>query len=242
MSRTVAILQARLGSSRLPGKVLLPLPGGHALAHVVRRARAIPGVDEICIATSDLPGDVPIVSAARELGATVIVGPEADVLARFVIAANAMSADAILRITCDCPLLDPGLCGDLLRMFHETGCDYGSIDAAAGWPHGLDCEVFSRDALDMANRNAKESYDREHVTSWIYTESGLSCFAMIGPRDGGAGHRWVLDYPEDYAFLQQFMELAGTELANAGWRETSALVEKYGNLKQINAKWRQEYA
>src|SRR4051812_14503524 len=159
MTRTVAIIQARFGSTRLPGKVLKPLGsipggGGIVLDHAIQRCRAIPSVDAVVIATTDREEDGAIVAAAERSGALVHRGSAEDVLARYAGAAKLAQADIVLRVTSDCPLIDPGICDRVIRLRAETGVDYAANNMPRLYPHGLDCEVFTRDGLDRADRSA----------------------------------------------------------------------------------------
>lgn len=166
--RTVAIVQARFSSRRLPGKVLRPLAGEPMLTHVLRRAACIPGVDAVCLATSTNPDDDAVAELAASLGFTVYRGSLDDVLDRFRGAAEAMQADICVRITADCPLLDPFVVGAVLDLRARTGADYASNVHPPTFPDGLDCEVFTREALEFAWREANTPAQREHVTPFLY--------------------------------------------------------------------------
>lgn len=182
------IIQARMGSTRLPGKVLLPLNGWTVLEEVVCRCWQIPGIDTVVVAT---PDD----EIERVIGnhCWVIRGPEHDVLYRYVIAARATQADVIMRITADCPLISPQLCGAVLDAL--PGYDYASNVHPRTFPRGYDCEVFTADVLERAN---VESEDREHVTTWMLT-APIKRNNVSAPwkMDG----RLTLDTPEDYATI-----------------------------------------
>jgi spore coat polysaccharide biosynthesis protein SpsF len=200
---TVAVIQARTGSSRLPGKVLLPLAGAPALQRMVERVRRAQLLDGIVVATSTAPGDDAVVALCERLGVECVRGPEHDVLARFALVARtvAVSADRLVRLTGDCPLIAPDLVDTLVQTASEDGYDYVSNVDPPSWPDGLDIEVCSRAVLLQADAAATLPSDREHVTPWIRrtsTRRHTSCGAS--PVD--LSHlRWTLDEPEDYVLI-----------------------------------------
>ena len=226
----VAIVQARMGSSRLPGKVLLPLKGGTVLSHVLARAAQITDVSRVCVATSELARDDVLVHAASKLGIAVVRGSETDVLSRFDEAAEAMQASSVIRITCDCPLLDPALCTKLVEKYRAEGADYGAIDSSQGWPRGLDCEIFPREALRTAAREATAPHDREHVTPWIIRHAQRPV-EISPPRS--MQERWVLDHPQDYAFLRAVYERLSN--GNADWLSVLNTIETSADLLKLRA-------
>lgn len=164
MSRTGVIVQARIGSSRLPGKVLMRLGDRTVLAHVLERCLAICGIDVVCCAVPDGPADDRVAEEARRSGAEVFRGSETDVLDRYYRAAATFRLDVILRVTADCPLLDPGVCGDVLSLRSAAGADYVCNNLPPSWPHGLDCEAMTFAWLERAAHEASQPYEREHVT------------------------------------------------------------------------------
>jgi glutamate-1-semialdehyde 2,1-aminomutase/spore coat polysaccharide biosynthesis protein SpsF len=199
---TAIIVQARMGSSRLPGKVLLDIAGRPALDHVLRRCAAVPGADVVVCAVPDETASAPIEALARSCGAQVFRGSESDVLARYLGAARAVGARRVMRVTSDCPLIDPAICGEVLALQARTAADYTANNLARTFPHGLDCEAFTTDVLAKAAEAAAEPFDREHVTPWLrraphLTRANLPCGDVCL-----AEERWTLDYPEDLAFLR----------------------------------------
>lgn len=232
---TAVIAQARTGSSRLPGKVLKPIGKDTVLAHVVRRAAAIRGADTVCIATSTLAADDAVAAEATRCGVAVFRGDERDVLLRYRDAARQLDAQTILRITCDCPLLDPDVCGDLLDLFRREEVDYASNVDTATWPHGLDCEVFSREVLEHAAAAATSADEREHVTLWMRRNAALRRADLPGPGGAPARQRWVLDYPEDLAFFEAlFPHLPADGLA--GWRAVIEILDVHPEIAAINSR------
>jgi UDP-2,4-diacetamido-2,4,6-trideoxy-beta-L-altropyranose hydrolase len=234
MTRTVAIIQARFGSTRLPGKVLKPLGQGIVLDHAIARCRAIPSVDAVVVATTDRAEDGATVAAAERAGAQVHRGPVDDVLARYAGAAKLAEADVVLRVTSDCPLIDPGICERLIRLRAETGVDYAANNMPRLYPHGLDCEVFTRDSLDRAERAATAAYDREHVTPWLRRTPDVARIGLIGPGWPAVQQRWTLDFPEDYDFLAALIPLLPQDRI-AGMDEVLGILAEHPEIVAINA-------
>lgn len=202
--KTVALIQARYNSARLPGKVLLPLAGRPALAWTVAAARATVGVDETIVATSSEADDDQIARWCEDNGIACYRGSKNDVLGRLAGAAASARADIVMRLTADCPFLDPHVCADVLHLLVSRDLDFASNAHPSSWPDGLDCEVMTRAALERAEKDAELPSHREHVTSYIranrmlFRQSIMRC-----PIPGLAGERWTLDRPEDLAFLEK---------------------------------------
>lgn len=199
---TVCIVQARLGSSRLPGKCLKTLAGTPMIEHVLRRARAITGVDTVVLATSLADRDTPLAEyVERALRVQVYRGSEHDVLERFYWVADWMQADTILRVTGDCPFLAPDVATAVLTAYRETnplGAQYMSNDTtASGYPDGTDVEVFSRTLLDRAYSDATLAADREHVTPWMRR---MATTGMIQAPQDWSPHKLSVDREDDYVF------------------------------------------
>lgn len=210
---TVVIVQARIGSTRLPAKVLLPLPTGrNVLEEVLFRCHQIPGVDRVVCAVSEAPGNQILLPSIIRGRATLVIGSETDVLSRYAYAASELRADIIVRITADCPLLDPGVCGEVLKLREKTGADYASnCWPARHFPHGWDCEVFTRDLLEraMAGVTAKRSINTEaieamiwaeHVTIWMQKTEGVKR-AILKDMVDRSHIRWTLDTLADYKVI-----------------------------------------
>lgn len=231
----VAIVQARLGSTRFPRKVLADLAGRPALHHVLLRAKAIPGVDRVCCAIPEGERDDALVAAAEAVDVSVVRGPEHDVLARYTYAARAFGAEVVLRITADCPALDPEVCGRAVAAYRDGGYDYLSNTDPRSWPKGLDVDVFSRAALERAFAEATTPYEREHVTPHIRTAPGYRRGNIALPSDECAGWRWTLDYEEDLTFFRAlFAELDGDPLS-ADFATLRDVVEGRPDIAAINA-------
>jgi glutamate-1-semialdehyde 2,1-aminomutase/spore coat polysaccharide biosynthesis protein SpsF len=200
--KTVAIIQARMGSTRLPGKVLADLAGQPVLAWVVRAARAATGVDDVWVATSTAAADDAVVAWCKANGVPVHRGSEDDVLDRYVGAAKASGANVVVRLTADCPLLDPAVIAQTIRLRAMTGVAYASNVDPPTWPDGLDCEVLTADTLVTAAAEATRASDREHVTPFVRNNRDrFASDTLIAPLPGLAAERWTLDTPEDFLLL-----------------------------------------
>jgi spore coat polysaccharide biosynthesis protein SpsF len=199
----LAIIQARMGSTRLPGKVLRPLLGEPMLAHVVTRTARARKVDEVIVATSTEVADDPIVGLCATRGWTCFRGSENDVLDRYHAAAQQSDATAIVRITADCPLIDPQVIDDLLISFEASSADYAcNFHPRRTFPRGLDCEVFTRDTLERCWRNATDPSSREHVTAFIYRNPETFVLHSIEADMDYSSNRWTVDTPEDFAVVE----------------------------------------
>jgi len=232
------IVQARMGSTRLPGKVLERLAGETVLAHVLRRCRAIPGIDCVVCATAEGPQDDPVADEALGAGAIVFRGSERDVLGRYLGAARAVEADRVLRVTSDCPLIDPALCGEVLALCGPRAAEFASNNRPPSWPHGLDCEAFTRDLLERAAAAASFPYEREHVTPWMRVTPGIRRADIAGPGGVALEQRWTLDYPEDLAFLEALFPLLPPPPAIASTAQVMAVLAANPAVARINEQRR----
>lgn len=205
--KTVAIIQARMGSTRLPGKVLRPLCGKTILAHVIDRVRVSQEIDEIVVATTDRPADDALAALVPTLGVTLFRGSEDDVLSRYYFAALAAKADTIIRVTSDCPLFD----GDVLRaMLGEFAArrqrseplDYLSNTLTRTYPRGLDAEIFDFAALERTQREATQPFEREHVTPYIYGHPERFALRNHAGTPDLSHQRWTLDTDEDWRLIE----------------------------------------
>ncbi len=203
---TAAIVQARLGSTRLPAKVLLPLPTGRTvLEEVFHRCGQIPGVDVVVCAIPDTPDNDILLDATCIIDRWVR-GPEQDVLARYAKAAEAAGADVIMRITADCPLINPIVCHSVLSEIEMSGVDYASNTMPRTWPQGLDCQVFTRNLLKRADVLATDPDHREHVCPWMERVPTPSKRANVTAPEDRSQLRWTLDTLEDYVRIYRLMQ------------------------------------
>jgi len=206
------IIQARTSSKRLPGKVLMPLPFGSGISvlqQVVRRLKRSKKINEIIIATTVNRGDTSIVNLARKEGVLFFRGSKQNVLERYYLCAKKNKLDVIVRITSDSPCIEGKLVDDAVAKHLSTGADYSSNTLKNGFPRGLDVEVINFSALEKAFYNAKNLFEREHVTAYIYrTKPSLFKITKIeAPRKLRAlGIRITLDTKQDYALLCAIFE------------------------------------
>ncbi|MFI5287090.1 MAG: cytidylyltransferase domain-containing protein [Candidatus Dormibacteria bacterium] len=195
--RNVAVIQARVGSTRFPGKVLADLCGKPMLAHVIERVAMAETIDAVVVATTVEAGDDVVADLAGALGARVTRGPVADVLSRYVLAAGEHGADVVVRVTSDCPLVDPELIDVLVRMRASADADYASNELPPTYPQGYDVEVLTAECLRRLDVESVLDYHREHVTARLREHSGEYRTAnMINDRDLSS-IRLTVDVPED---------------------------------------------
>lgn len=230
----VAIVQARQGSSRLPGKVLMALGEKTVLAHVLERCAAIPGIDLVCCAVPEGAADDAVAAEAARAGAKVFRGSETDVLERYAGAAAWLRADVVMRVTSDCPMIDPQLCGAVLELVTRDGADYACNNQPPSWPHGLDCEAMTAAWLHRAAREAARPSEREHVTPFIRNHPDCRRLNLAAPCDMSA-HRWTLDTPDDLAFMRAVFPRLPAGPSGWKWREALAVVNRDPSLSQLNA-------
>jgi spore coat polysaccharide biosynthesis protein SpsF (cytidylyltransferase family) len=234
--RVVAIVQARMGSERLPGKVLLDIAGETMLSRVVLRLRQSKLIDEVIVATTTNPIDQAIVDEASNLGIRACRGSEEDVLGRYVDAAAFANADVIVRVSADSPFVDPEVTDAVVFAFlsADPPVDYASNKLQPSFPLGLDVEAFSRDALLRAARDATEPYEIAHVTVYMY--SRLDEFTLLPVTSERNLHplRWTVDTPEDLRFARAVFERLGRR-NDFSWKDVVSLIEREPSLAEVNS-------
>ena len=231
--RVIAVIQARTGSSRLPGKVLRPLGDRVVLDWVVRAGQSAAGVDGVVIATSTALGDDPIVQVGERLGVPVVRGSEDDVLSRFLTAVDEHPCDAVVRLTSDCPLLDPALIAQTVALWRaDPSVDYAATTLVRSLPRGLDVEVATVDALRRVAATAV-GHHRTHVTSGLYTEPGDYRLAGVVVRPAADDLRVTLDTAEDAALIEAVVAELGDR--PPAWRDLVALLRSRPDLVGLNA-------
>lgn len=230
------IIQARMGSTRLPGKVLKKIKGKTVLAHVIERTLQSKEVDEVIIATTVNRRDDAIVEEAILNGVVVFRGSEDDVLERYYGAATASSLDIIVRVTSDCPLIDPFVIDDLVKVYMKGRYNIATNASAdlskRTYPRGLDVEVFSMKELKLAYVNAEEKYQREHVTPYIYQRSE-STFHHLNNQDYSK-YRLTLDTVEDFELISEIYNLLYTGKHDFYFEEIISCLKKNRTLTNIN--------
>lgn len=211
----------RMGSSRLPGKVMLPLGGIHVLQHVVRRVRNVNSIGGVVLATSSNQADDIVATYGDREGVSVFRGPEQDVLGRVFAAAKKAGANTIVRVTGDCPLVSPNLLEVLIDQFERSDVDYASTRLKRTFPAGTGAEIFTYQSFKTVHTRAESAYAREHVTSYYYDNPSDYSLLTITSEDIYSNERYrdrtdlklTLDTAEDYERLRQIFEgLGPTEL------------------------------
>jgi spore coat polysaccharide biosynthesis protein SpsF len=236
VTKTVVIVQARMTSTRLPGKVLLELAGKTVLSHVLRRCASIDGVDTVCCAVPDAAIHDAVAKEAESAGATVYRGAEDDVLDRYWQAARMLAADVVMRVTSDCPLVDPVVCAKVLRLLIDSKAEYACNNMPASWPHGLDCEAFTFASLKQAARVAVNPNQREHVTPWLRSNSAISKVSLKGPGGWAAEQRWTLDFPEDLDFFRALFACMPQQPALPSTKDVLELLQRRPDIAAINSR------
>jgi spore coat polysaccharide biosynthesis protein SpsF len=231
--KTVAIIQARMGSTRLPGKVLMDMEGATVLARVLSRVRRCRLVNEVTVATSHDARDRAIVEECHRLSCRAFRGSEQDVLDRYYRAAQQADAEVVVRITSDCPLIDPQLSDHTIEAFLDERPDYASNALERTYPRGLDTEVMSFAALESAWTNARETYQREHVTPFLYQHpERFKLLSVKGDHDYSQ-YRWTLDTPEDLEFLRTVYSRS-VDRQDLTWQDVLNIVKREPELAEIN--------
>jgi spore coat polysaccharide biosynthesis protein SpsF len=200
-----------MGSTRLPGKVLELLAGAPMIQRVVERVRRVTCIDEVVVATTVLEEERPLVDVCRSLGVHVVRGSPDDVLSRYVLAATEASADVVVRITSDCPLISPMVTARVVEAFRAGGCDYASNCHRRTFPRGLDVEVFSRTALDSSHAAATAAAEREHVTPFIYRHPERFVLRDVTDPVDRSHLRWTVDTVDDLALIQRMYSELGPD-------------------------------
>lgn len=203
----LAILQARMSSTRLPGKVLRPILGEPMIARQIERLRRARRIDKLVVATSTDVSDDLLADFIQELGIDVYRGDLKDVLSRYVETLETFGpADIVIRLTADCPLTDPVLIDTLIELRAATDADIVSLDVHPSFPQGLDAEIIRSSALRAAGAEAELAYDREHVTPFIYARPDRFKIGSLTQQRDESHVRWTVDTPEDFAFVSRVYE------------------------------------
>jgi spore coat polysaccharide biosynthesis protein SpsF len=233
--RTVAIIQARMGSTRLPGKVMHDLCGDTMLAHGIERLSRATSISHVVIATTTNSEDDVIVREAERLGAQAYRGSSHDVLDRYVGAARASNAEAIVRVTSDCPLIDSGVVDRVVAKL-SSAIDYASnTHDIQTFPRGLDCEVFHRDTLERMGRMATSKAAREHVTVFVRERPELFCTDQLISETNDSDLRWTVDTDADLALVRMLFERFSLASRNVDYRDIVRAVRAEPALLTINA-------
>jgi len=243
MPKTVAIIQARMGSTRLPGKVLLPLAGKPMLWHVVQRVAAAQRVDEAMVATTRARSDEPIVSMCAAAGIRCFRGSEDDVLDRYRAAMDEVDADPVIRVTADCPLVDPDIIDELLTVFAHGGVDHvgalaGSGGRAVGlpaFPEGAGATCIGGSALQRMWELATAGEDREHVVTYAVRHPEQFTSAYVVPRVDYGRHRWTVDTADDLKMMERLYDRLYEEGTIVSPEDVLSMLEHESGISEINA-------
>lgn len=204
--KILAIIQARMGSTRLPGKMLKEIKGKPIVYYVLNQARKSKLIDEIVLATTNNDSDKILIQTVEKLGFKTFSGSENDVLDRYYQAAKAFHGDIVVRITGDCPLIDPSVIDHVIKLFLDQKCDYSSNINPPTFPDGLDVEVFSFEALEKSWNEAKLNSEREHVTPYIKNNPNKFRLVNFKNEKDLSSMRWVIDEKDDFEFINQIIE------------------------------------
>jgi spore coat polysaccharide biosynthesis protein SpsF len=231
----VAIVQARLGSSRLPGKVLLPLAGKPVLFHVVDRLRRVADLAEVVVATTDQPGDEPLRAYLQNENIPFFAGNETDVLDRYYRAAQEFRAGPVVRVTSDCPLIDPEIVQRAISLYARSEGRLQYVGFDPSFPDGLDVEVFAFDALETAWREAKLPSEREHVTPFIHQHPDRFPQDKIRHTEDLSAQRWTVDEPRDYELVKRVFEALYAPGRPFGMDDVLAFLSRNADVGSLNA-------
>jgi len=232
LGTVVAIVQARMSSTRLPGKVLRVVSGRTILGHTVERLKAATLIDKAVVATTTERSDDLIENWCAENGVACYRGSLNDVLDRYYCAARKFSARTVVRVTSDCPLIDPELVDRVIEKFGSA--DYDHVSVGPSYPDGLDAEVFSFDALARAHREARLASEREHVTPYIWKNPELFRLSTIESEKDLSKLRWTVDDEKDLALVTEIYKGLGTETLFHMCEVLEYLASKPG-LSEINS-------
>ena len=239
--RAVGIVQARMTSTRLPGKILLEVLGKPLLQYELERLRKISSIDELVVATTTNVDDDPVIELCGTLGVSTYRGSELDVVSRYYEAAEQYKADAVVRFTADCPLIDPQVSDSVIRYYleHAGEVDYCCVDIST-YSRGTDTEVFSLNALRDAGREGNTAPDREHVTFFIRNRPDrYKQWVKKSGNDWGK-YRLTVDTREDFELIREILERLYPANPNFSINDVIELLEKNPELPKINEKIRQK--
>jgi spore coat polysaccharide biosynthesis protein SpsF len=226
-----------MASTRLPGKVLKPVLGKPLLTYQVERLRRVARADGIVLATTTDDADHILVDFAQANGLAWYRGSEEDVLSRYHGAAQEAGADVVIRVTSDCPLIDPAVIDEVIATFTQSqpDCDYASNTMRRTYPRGMDCEVFSRKALDIAHAEAVRLVEREHVTPFIFQHPHRFALRNLEYASDHSNHRWTVDTVQDFALVSRVLERLYPEHPNFTLEDCLELLGEHPDWVRINA-------
>lgn len=235
--KTVIIVQARMTSTRLLGKVLKQVLGKPLLEYQIERLQRVKLADEIVIATTNNQTDEPIVELCNSLSVAYFRGSEADVLKRYYQAATAHQATVVVRVTSDCPLIDPQVIDRVIDYYlqNQSTYDYVSNGIKRTYPRGMDTEVFSFSVLEQAFLEATAQPDREHVTPFLYRQPQRYRLGHVLYAEACSHHRWTVDTPEDFDLIKKIIETVYPNQPNFTLEDCLHLLQKHPEWYFINS-------
>lgn len=231
--KTIALIQARMSSSRLPGKVLQDIAGQPMLLHVVHRAQQAKSIDSVAVITTTYADDDAIEILCKENGIPCFRGSLDDVLDRYYQAAIYFKADIVVRLTADCPLLDPAVIEQVVKTFHQNSFDYVANIVEVTYPDGLDTEVFRFETLERAWKEARLKSEREHVTTYILNHPELFRLGSVKQAEDLSFLRWTVDTPRDLEFVRAIHNFIKDE--EFGMEKIVKLLKEHPELSELNA-------
>jgi spore coat polysaccharide biosynthesis protein SpsF (cytidylyltransferase family) len=234
MKKASVIIQARMGASRLPDKVLMPLAGKPALEHVIRRCQAARSVDQVIVATTVNPEDQTIVNFVNGIGVKVFPGSVNDVLDRYYQAARLFDFKHIVRITGDCPMIDPDIIDRVVNAYFDSGADYAANTLQPAYPDGEDAEVFNFESLKLAWQEAQMLSEREHVTPYMRNSKIFKKINVAHDVDLSQ-HRWTLDEPKDYQKLSAIFDALYQKDAVFHMKDIAQFLAEHPEIDKMNA-------
>lgn len=235
--KIVAIVQARMGSTRLPNKVMKPIGGIPMIELLLSRLSRAKELDQIVVATSVDERNQPLIEHVQKLGYACEQGSENDVLDRFVQAARKHQADVVVRITGDCPLADPTIIDAVISGFRKGGFDYMTNANPPTFPDGLDVEVIRFSALQEAHQNARLPSEREHVTPYLRAHPGRYLLGNYASELNLSHMRWTVDEPEDFEFVSLIYQHLYSVKADFTTEDILALLKEQDDMQQINSNF-----
>jgi spore coat polysaccharide biosynthesis protein SpsF len=238
MSHKVAIIQARMDSSRLPGKVMLDIAGQPMIVRVIERVNRAKSIDQVVLATTDNPSDDAIEQLCKQRGYHCFRGSQFNVLDRYYQAARIYNADVIVRITGDCPMIDPTIIDQVIHALLEGQVDFATNRLPPPWkrtyPIGLDTEVCTFEALERTWNEAVLSEDIEHVMPYMYSEAGRFKIIILNNEVDYGHYRWTVDTQKDLELVRQvYAHFEGKD--DFGWLDVINLYKHHPDLRSLNA-------
>ncbi len=233
--KIVVIDQARMTSTRLPGKVMKEVIEKPLLEYQIERLRKLTEANQLVIATTTNDTDIPIVELCNRMGVEYYKGSEEDVLSRYYEAATKFEADIVVRVTSDCPLIDPAIVDRVIKYYKDEGnYDYVSNTLIRTYPRGMDTEVFSFKVLEEVYLNAQEISEREHVTPFIYKNPGHYKLGNVRNNEDKSEHRWTVDTTEDFELISMIIEQLYFSNPSFGLSDILELLHDNPQWKKIN--------